>query len=86
MCKLVRETFLLASVLVCACVCCFYVQVSSNLYLGGCHGIESPSVKEQTAFAARAAGARYERLFLCSYYMYNGAVTTCTMVQFLHVQ
>lgn len=34
-------------------------QVSSNLYLGGCHGVESPSEKEQAAFAARVTGAKY---------------------------
>ena len=49
------------------------VQVSSNLYLGGCHGIESPSEKEQAAFGARTAGARYETF--SSYCVHNGVVT-----------
>ncbi|XP_064406197.1 TATA-binding protein-associated factor 172-like [Halichondria panicea] len=33
-------------------------QVPSNRYLGGCHGIESPTEKEQAAFMARVAGTK----------------------------
>ena len=35
------------------------LQVPTMLYLGGCLGVESQTVREQATLAARIAGAKY---------------------------
>ena len=58
--------------------------MSSNIYLGGCTGVETPASKEQAAFAARVTGARYVYVCMCAelcvfMYCVLNCVCSCTV-------